>query len=70
MTTLVFEPISDTVAYVEIGGDSTDTKPSTVSGYTPAPTSIFTEADTGIVSFWSDKESDWVEQFTFKTLTD
>ena len=48
--------------YVEIAGDSTETKPTTgiVAG------SIFTETDTGAVFFFDEASGDWVQQFSFQ----
>ena len=49
--------------YVEISGDSTETKPTSniVDG------SIFTESDTGKVFFFNEHSGDWVEQFAFQS---
>lgn len=48
--------------YVEISGDSTETKPTT--GICDG--SIFVESDTGKVYFFNETAGDWVEQFTFQ----
>ena len=61
MITLVFKPITDTTAFVKIGGDSTDSKPGTVNGYSIAASSVFVEADTGKEYLYSPHEADWVE---------
>ena len=49
--------------YVEISGDSTETKPTAgiVDG------SLFTESDTGKVFFFNEVSGDWVEQFAFQS---
>lgn len=49
--------------YVEISGDSTETKPTAgiVDG------SIFTESDSGKVFFFNENGEDWVEQFSFQS---
>lgn len=53
--------------YVEIGGPSTVTKPTTTpSGAAICSTSIATEDDTGVVSFFSEATGAWVEQFSFQ----
>jgi hypothetical protein len=51
------------VAYVEISGDSTETKPT--AGI--ADGSIFVESNTGKVYFFNEKSGDWVEQFSFQS---
>lgn len=53
-------------AYGEWVGDSTDTKPADQASTPIATGSIFTEADTGDVYFYSAKEGDWVKQFSFQ----
>lgn len=49
--------------YVEISGDSTETKPT----FNIVDGSIFTESDTGKVYFFNEKSGDWVEQFAFQS---
>lgn len=58
----VFNDENQTNYYVEIAGDSTETKPTTgiVAG------SIFTETDTGAVFFFDEASGDWVQQFSFQ----
>ena len=58
------EPDTDgnPISYVEISGDSDETKPTTGI----ADGSIFTESDTGKVYFFNEASSDWVEQFAFQ----
>lgn len=48
--------------YVEISGDSSETKPTAgiIDG------SIFTESDTGKVYLFNETGSDWVEQFSLQ----
>ena len=62
MRELVYRPITNDVAYVEISGDADDTKPT--AGI--ADGSIFLESDTGKVFFFNEKSGDWVEQFSFQ----
>lgn len=50
------------MCYVEISGDSDETKPTTGI----ADGSIFVESDTGKVYFFNEVSSDWVEQFAFQ----
>lgn len=50
------------VYYYEMVGDSSATKPIAHVG----EGSIFTETDTGSVFFFSETNSDWVEQFSFQ----
>ena len=52
----------DPITYVELSGDSDETKPTTGI----ADGSIFTESDTGKVYFFNEASSDWVEQFAFQ----
>ena len=53
--------------YVEIGGPSTVTKPTTTpKGAAICSMSIATEDDTGVVSFFSEVENDWVAQCSFQ----
>lgn len=49
--------------YVELAGNSDETKPTTgiIDG------SICTETDTGKVFFFNEDSGDWVEQFSFKS---
>lgn len=63
MRELVYRPITNSVAYVEISGDSTETKPT--AGI--ADGSIFVESNTGKVYFFNEKSGDWVEQFSFQS---
>ena len=53
----------ENIKYVEISGDSTETKPT--AGICDG--SIFSESDTGVVSFFNEKLGDWVPQFSFKS---
>lgn len=62
MRELVHRPITNAVTYVEISGDSTETKPT--AGI--ADGSIFVESNTGKVYFFNEKSGDWVEQFSFQ----
>lgn len=62
MRELVHRPITNAAAYVEISGDSTETKPA--AGI--ADGSIFVESNTGKVYFFNEKSGDWVEQFSFQ----
>ena len=52
----------ENIKYVEISGDSTDTKPT--AGICDG--SLFVESDTGKTYFFNEKSGDWVEQFSFK----
>ena len=67
MRELVKKPFSiesgETKNYVEISGDSSESKPTAniVDG------SIFTESNTGKVFFFNEKTSAWVEQFSFQS---
>lgn len=63
MTTLVERIIKGNDRYVEISGDSTDTKPTAniVDG------SIFAESNTGDVYFFNEESGDWVKQFGFQS---
>lgn len=63
MTTLVERIIKGNDRYVEISGDSTDTKPTAniVDG------SIFVESNTGDVYFFNEESGDWVKQFGFQS---
>lgn len=49
--------------YVELAGNSDETKPTTgiIDG------SICTETDTGKVFFFNEDSGDWVEQFSFQS---
>lgn len=51
------------LSYVEISGSKDETKPT--KGI--ADGSIFLESDTGMVSFFSEANSDWVDQFSFQS---
>lgn len=51
------------ISYVEISGDSTETKPTTGI----ADGSIFVESDTGTTYFFNETSGDWVEQFSFQS---
>ena len=53
----------ENVKYVEISGDSTDTKPT--AGICDG--SVFLESDTGKTYFFNEKSGDWVEQFSFQS---
>ena len=53
----------ENIIYKEISGDSTDTKPT--EGICDG--SIFSESDTGVVSFFNETLGDWVPQFSFKS---
>lgn len=63
MTTLVERIIKWNDRYVEISGDSTETKPTAniVDG------SIFVESNTGDVYFFNEESGDWVKQFGFQS---
>ena len=63
MRELVNKIIKGNDRYVEISGDSEETKPTAniVDG------SIFLESDTGKVYFFSEEAGDWVEQFSFQS---
>ena len=52
--------------YIEAACDEDDTKETTFGSDHIANGSKCIESDTGNVSFWSEKENDWVDQFTFK----
>ena len=51
------------ISYLEISGDSLETKPTTGI----ADGSIFVESDTGDTYFFSEASSDWVKQFSFQS---
>ena len=51
------------IYYLEISGDSTETKPTTGV----ADGSVFIESDTGKVFFFNEKSGSWVEQFAFQS---
>lgn len=53
----------ENIKYVEISGDSNETKPT--AGICDG--SIFSESDTGVVSFFNEASGDWVPQFSFKS---
>ena len=62
MTTLVERIIKGNDRYVEISGDSTDTKPTAniVDG------SLFVESNTGDVYLFNEESGDWVKQFSLQ----
>lgn len=51
------------VTYMEVSGDSTETKPTGDI----ADGSIFVESNTGTISLYNELSSDWVEQFSLQT---
>lgn len=52
----------ENIVYKEISGDSSETKPT--DGICDG--SIFSETDTGVVSFFNEATGDWVPQFSFQ----
>ena len=54
---------ADDKLYVEISGDSLESKPT--EGISDG--SIFVESDTGKVYFFNEASGDWVEQFSFQS---
>lgn len=63
MSRLLAVESSGQVCYVELSGDSDETKPT--SGI--ADGSIFTESDTGDVYLFNEASGDWVKQFSLQT---
>lgn len=59
---LVKRPYDGGLFYLELSGDSTDTKPT--AGVLDG--SIFSESNTGKVYFFNEKSGGWVEQFCFQ----
>lgn len=47
--------------FCELRGLSTDTKPTTINGYTIGNGSVFIEIDTGAVFIYSETNQEWTE---------
>lgn len=60
---IVKRPYNGGLFYLELSGDSTDTKPT--AGVLDGST--FLESNTGKVFFYNEKSGDWVEQFSFQS---
>lgn len=59
---IVKRPYGGGLFYLELSGDSTDTKPT--AGVLDG--SIFLESDTGKVFFFNETSGDWLPQFSFQ----